>query len=59
MNKCGRMMNEEGFVCRDDTMKEQELNLEEKIVSGKFSLSINQLNKKKYKTCYLYKQSYG
>ena len=41
MNKCERMMNEEGFVCRDDTMKEHELNLEEKIVFEKFSLYIN------------------
>ena len=40
-------MNEKGFVCRDDTMKEHELNLENKKLK-KFSLcnivhwSINQ-----------------
>ena len=46
MNKRGRMMNEEGFMRRDDTMKKHELNLEEKIVFGKFSLCITQPPKK-------------
>jgi len=32
-------------MCRDDTMKEHELNLEEKIVFEKFSLYINQSKK--------------
>ena len=35
-------MKEEGFVCRSDTMKEHELNLEKKIVFEKFSLCIDQ-----------------
>ena len=62
MNKCERMMNEEGFVCRDDTMKEHELNLEKKQfleISPYAILCIDQSIKKDYKSCYIYKQSYG
>ena len=40
-------MNKEGFVCKDDTMKEYELNLEKKKVSEKFSLCIHQSIKKR------------
>jgi len=47
MNIHGRMMNKEGFVCKDDTMKEYELNLEKKKVSEKFSLCIHQSIKKR------------
>jgi len=61
MNKHEKMMNKEGFVCRDDTMKQHELNLEKEQFlenSPCAILCIDQSIKKYYKSCYIYKQSY-